>query len=83
MSNWFQDCKVIRPLKDCLNKELELCYKLKDLETAESRSADLAWTMRSKAEVKSFARLTEEFIKGLDKEFLLTAATVCRTAAKL
>ncbi|KAG0046080.1 Cytoplasmic tRNA 2-thiolation protein 2 [Gryganskiella cystojenkinii] len=83
MSNWVQDCKVIRPLKDCLNKELELCCKLKDLETIEGHSADLAWTMRSKAEVKSIARLTEEFITGLDKEFPSTAATVCRTAAKL
>lgn len=83
VSNWVQDCKVLRPLKDCLVKELEICCKLNNLQTIQGHSADLAYTVRSKAEVKSISRLTEEFITGLDKDFPSTAATVCRTAAKL
>jgi len=83
VSNWVQDCKVLRPLKDSLLKEMEIYCRLKNLQTIEGHSADLAYTVRSKAEVKSISRLTEEFITGLDKEFPSTAATVCRTAAKL
>ncbi|KAF9411044.1 Cytoplasmic tRNA 2-thiolation protein 2 [Podila epigama] len=82
-SKWVPDCKVIRPLKDCLTKELELCCKLNNLEVIEHHAADLEYTMGTKAEVKSIHRLTEKFITGLDKEFPSTVATVCRTAAKL
>ncbi|KAG0251747.1 Cytoplasmic tRNA 2-thiolation protein 2 [Mortierella polycephala] len=83
LSNWIQDCKIIRPLKDCLVKELDTFCRLNDLELIEKHSAQLDWTMRTKAEVKSINRLTKEFITGLDKEFPSTVATVCRTAAKL
>ncbi|KAF9107041.1 Cytoplasmic tRNA 2-thiolation protein 2 [Mortierella sp. GBA35] len=83
MSNWVQDCKVIRPLKDCLVKELDTFCGLEGLELIEHHNTQLDWTMRTKAEVKSIRRLTDEFITGLDKEFPSTVATVCRTAAKL
>ncbi|KAF9178476.1 Cytoplasmic tRNA 2-thiolation protein 2 [Haplosporangium sp. Z 767] len=83
LSNWIRGCKVIRPLKDCLVKELDTFCRLNNLELIEKHSAQLDWTMRTKAEVKSINRLTEEFITGLDKEFPSTVATVCRTAAKL
>ncbi|KAG0326537.1 Cytoplasmic tRNA 2-thiolation protein 2, partial [Podila humilis] len=82
-SKWAKDCKVIRPLKDCLLKELEICCKLNNLELIEHHTANLEHSMKSKAEVKSINRLTEEFITGLDKDFPSTVATICRTAAKL
>ncbi|KAF9290680.1 Cytoplasmic tRNA 2-thiolation protein 2 [Mortierella alpina] len=83
LSDWIQDCKVIRPLKDCLVKELDTFCSLRQLEVIEKHEAQLDWTMRTKAEIKSIDRLTQEFITGLDKEFPSTVATVCRTAAKL
>ncbi|CAO3568427.1 unnamed protein product [Mortierella alpina] len=83
LSDWIQDCKVIRPLKDCLVKELDTFCSLRQLELIEKHEAQLDWTMRTKAEIKSIDRLTQEFITGLDKEFPSTVATVCRTAAKL
>ncbi|KAF9966404.1 Cytoplasmic tRNA 2-thiolation protein 2 [Mortierella alpina] len=83
LSDWIQDCKVIRPLKDCLVKELDTFCSLRQLEMIEKHEAQLDWTMRTKAEIKSIDRLTQEFITGLDKEFPSTVATVCRTAAKL
>ncbi|KAG9320608.1 hypothetical protein KVV02_004198 [Mortierella alpina] len=83
LSDWIQDCKVIRPLKDCLVKELDTFCTLRQLELIEKHEAQLEWTMRTKAEIKSIDRLTQEFITGLDKEFPSTVATVCRTAAKL
>ncbi|KAK5808947.1 hypothetical protein F5H01DRAFT_415925 [Linnemannia elongata] len=83
LSSWVQDCKVIRPLKDCLVKELDTFCGLNGLELIESHHAQLGWTMKTKAEVKSIRRLTDDFITGLDKEFPSTVATVCRTAAKL
>ncbi|KAG0286533.1 Cytoplasmic tRNA 2-thiolation protein 2 [Linnemannia gamsii] len=83
LSSWVQDCKVIRPLKDCLVKELDTFCGLNDLELIEHHNAQLDWTMKTKAEVKSIRKLTDEFITGLDKEFPSTVATVCRTAAKL
>ncbi|KAI8596009.1 hypothetical protein EDD21DRAFT_389610 [Dissophora ornata] len=83
VSNWVQDCKVIRPLKDCLVKELDTYCKLNALEVIEKHAANLDWTVKTKGEVKSITRLTDEFITGLDKDFPSTAATVCRTAAKL
>ncbi|KAF9943153.1 Cytoplasmic tRNA 2-thiolation protein 2 [Mortierella alpina] len=83
LSDWIQDCKVIRPLKDCLVKELDTFCTLRQLELIEIHEAQLDWTMRTKAEIKSIDRLTQEFITGLDKEFPSTVATVCRTAAKL
>ncbi|KAG0281510.1 Cytoplasmic tRNA 2-thiolation protein 2 [Linnemannia exigua] len=83
LSSWVQDCKVIRPLKDCLVKELDTFCGLNGLEMIERHQAQLDWTMKTKAEVKSIRRLTDEFITGLDKEFPSTVATVCRTAAKL
>ncbi|KAF9900142.1 Cytoplasmic tRNA 2-thiolation protein 2 [Linnemannia zychae] len=83
LSSWVQDCKVIRPLKDCLVKELDTLCGLNGLELIGHHHAQLDWTMKTKAEVKSIRRLTDEFITGLDKEFPSTVATVCRTAAKL
>ncbi|KAG9067952.1 Cytoplasmic tRNA 2-thiolation protein 2 [Linnemannia hyalina] len=83
LSSWIQDCKVIRPLKDCLVKELDTFCRLNGLMLIERHHAQLDWTMKTKAEVKSIRRLTDEFITGLDKEFPSTVATVCRTAAKL
>ncbi|KAG0375869.1 Cytoplasmic tRNA 2-thiolation protein 2 [Mortierella sp. AD032] len=83
LSSWVQDCKVIRPLKDCLVKELDTFCGLHGLELIERHQAQLDWTMKTKAEVKSIRKLTDEFITGLDKEFPSTVATVCRTAAKL
>ncbi|KAF9151373.1 Cytoplasmic tRNA 2-thiolation protein 2 [Linnemannia schmuckeri] len=83
LSSWVQDCKVIRPLKDCLVKELDTFCGLNGLELIEHHHAQLDWTMKTKAEIKSIRRLTDEFITGLDKEFPSTVATVCRTAAKL
>ncbi|KAF9411759.1 Cytoplasmic tRNA 2-thiolation protein 2 [Entomortierella beljakovae] len=83
LSNWIQDCKVIRPLKDCLVKELDTYCRLNDLELIEKHAAKLDWSIKTKGDVKSIKRLTEDFITGLDKEFPSTAATVCRTAAKL
>ncbi|KAF9550875.1 Cytoplasmic tRNA 2-thiolation protein 2 [Mortierella hygrophila] len=83
LSSWIQDCKVIRPLKDCLVKELDTFCGLNGLVLIERHHAQLDWTMKTKAEVKSIRRLTDEFITGLDKEFPSTVATVCRTAAKL
>ncbi|KAG0341427.1 Cytoplasmic tRNA 2-thiolation protein 2 [Podila horticola] len=82
-SKWVKDVKVIRPLKDCLTKELEICCRLNSLEQIEHHAANMEYSMRTKAEVKSINRLTEEFITGLDKDFPSTVATVCRTAAKL
>lgn len=82
-SKWVKDVKVIRPLKDCLTKELDICCRLNNLEVIEYHAANLEHSMRTKAEVKSINRLTEEFITGLDKDFPSTVATVCRTAAKL
>ncbi|KAG0099820.1 Cytoplasmic tRNA 2-thiolation protein 2 [Podila epicladia] len=82
-SKWVKDVKVIRPLKDCLTKELEICCRLNNLELIEHHAANMEHSMRTKAEVKSINRLTEEFITGLDKDFPSTVATVCRTAAKL
>ncbi|KAF9914756.1 Cytoplasmic tRNA 2-thiolation protein 2 [Lobosporangium transversale] len=82
-SNWIQGCKVIRPLKDCLAKELDTLCRLSNLEVIEKHTARLGWTIQSKGEIKSIKQLTEEFIIGLDKDFPSTAATVCRTAAKL
>ncbi|KAI1321196.1 Cytoplasmic tRNA 2-thiolation protein 2 [Mortierella claussenii] len=83
LSNWIEDCKVIRPLKDCLAKELETHCRLNHLERIEQHSAKLDWSVKTKGEVRSIKRLTEEFITGLDKDFPSTVATVCRTAAKL
>ncbi|KAF9393130.1 Cytoplasmic tRNA 2-thiolation protein 2 [Podila verticillata] len=82
-SKWVKGVKVIRPLKDCLTKELDICCRLNNLEVIEYHAANLEHSMRTKAEVKSINRLTEEFITGLDKDFPSTVATVCRTAAKL
>jgi cytoplasmic tRNA 2-thiolation protein 2 len=83
LSNWVQDCKVIRPLKDCLVKELDSFCGLNGLELIERHNAQLDWTIKTKADIKSIRRLTDDFITGLDKEFPSTVATVCRTAAKL
>ncbi|KAF9923262.1 Cytoplasmic tRNA 2-thiolation protein 2 [Linnemannia zychae] len=83
LSNWVKDCKVVRPLKDCLVKELETFCSLNKLALIERHHAQLDWTIKTKGEIKSIHKLTEEFIAGLDKEFPSTAATVCRTAAKL
>ncbi|KAG0008952.1 Cytoplasmic tRNA 2-thiolation protein 2 [Entomortierella chlamydospora] len=83
LSNWVQDCKVIRPLKDCLVKELDTYCSLNSLELIERHSANLDWSVKTKGDVKSIKRLTEDFITGLDKDFPSTVATVCRTAAKL
>ncbi|KAF8982643.1 Cytoplasmic tRNA 2-thiolation protein 2 [Entomortierella lignicola] len=83
LSNWVQDCKVIRPLKDCLVKELDTYCSLNNLALIENHSAKLDWSVKTKGEVKSIMRLTDDFITGLDKDFPSTAATVCRTAAKL
>ncbi|KAG0366808.1 hypothetical protein BC939DRAFT_462162 [Gamsiella multidivaricata] len=83
VSNWVQGCKVIRPLKDCLVNELDTFCRLNELGLIEKHAASLDWTVKTKGEVKSISRLTEEFITGLDKDFPSTAATVCRTAAKL
>ncbi|KAF9119146.1 Cytoplasmic tRNA 2-thiolation protein 2 [Mortierella sp. 14UC] len=83
LSSWVQDCKMVRPLKDCLVKELDTFCGLNGLELIEHHHAQLDWTMKTKAEVKSIRRLTDDFITGLDKEFPSTVATVCRTAAKL
>ncbi|KAF9358584.1 Cytoplasmic tRNA 2-thiolation protein 2 [Mortierella sp. AD094] len=83
LSNWVQDCKVIRPLKDCLFKELDTYCSLNSLELIEKHSAKLDWSVKTKGEVKSIKRLTEDFITGLDKDFPSTVATVCRTVAKL
>ncbi|KAG0209635.1 Cytoplasmic tRNA 2-thiolation protein 2 [Mortierella sp. GBA30] len=83
MSSWIPNCKVVRPLKECLTRELDTYCRLKQLNLIENHAAQLDWTMKTKAEVKSIDRLTEEFITGLDKDFPSTVATVCRTAAKL
>ncbi|KAF9111669.1 Cytoplasmic tRNA 2-thiolation protein 2 [Mortierella sp. AM989] len=83
LSDWVQGCKVIRPLKDCLVKELETHCRLHHLELIEQHSAKLDWSVKSKGEIKSIKRLTDDFITGLDKDFPSTVATVCRTAAKL
>jgi len=83
VSNWVDDVKVIRPLKDCLVKELDTYCRLNQLELIEKHFATLEWTRKTKGEAKSIRRQTEDFIVGLDKEFPSTAATVCRTAAKL
>ncbi|KAG0298343.1 Cytoplasmic tRNA 2-thiolation protein 2 [Dissophora globulifera] len=83
LSDWVQDCKVIRPLKDCLVKELDTYCRLNELKVIETHAAKLDWTVRTRGEIKSIQRLTEEFITGLDKDFPSTVATVCRTVAKL
>lgn len=83
ISNWVDGCKVLRPLKDCLVKELDAYCRLNNLALIEKHTPTLEWTIRSRAEVKSIRRLTDDFITGLDKDFPSTASTVCRTAAKL
>ncbi|KAF9923748.1 Cytoplasmic tRNA 2-thiolation protein 2 [Modicella reniformis] len=83
ISDWVHGCKVIRPLKDCLVKELDTYCRLNELELIEKHSPTLEWTMKTKGDAKSIMRLTHDFITGLDRDFPSTAATVCKTAAKL
>ncbi|KAG0221845.1 Cytoplasmic tRNA 2-thiolation protein 2 [Actinomortierella wolfii] len=85
VSTWVDGCKTIRPLKDILQRELELFVSLKGLETISGNGVDLEPTIQAKGAIatKSIGRLTTAFITGLDKEFPSTAATVCKTAAKL
>ncbi|KAG0269764.1 Cytoplasmic tRNA 2-thiolation protein 2 [Actinomortierella ambigua] len=83
VSTWVDGCKTIRPLKDILQRELELFNALKGLDTIPNNGVDLEPTLQAKSAAKSIGRLTSSFIVGLDKEFPSTAATVCKTAAKL
>ncbi|KAF9975663.1 Cytoplasmic tRNA 2-thiolation protein 2 [Actinomortierella ambigua] len=83
VSTWVSGCKTIRPLKDILQRELELFNTLKGIDTIPGNGVDFEPTLQAKGVAKSIGRLTSAFIVGLDKEFPSTAATVCKTAAKL
>ncbi|KAK9727632.1 Cytoplasmic tRNA 2-thiolation protein 2, variant 2 [Basidiobolus ranarum] len=68
----------LRPLRDCLTKELGIYNYLHKLETV------FVPTITTGAPIKaSIDRLTEEFITSLDRDFPSTVSTVVRTASKL
>ncbi|ORX97935.1 hypothetical protein K493DRAFT_406773 [Basidiobolus meristosporus CBS 931.73] len=68
----------LRPLRDCLTKEIGIYNHLNKLETV------FVPTLTTGAPIKaSIDRLTEDFITGLDRDFPSTVSTVVRTASKL
>ncbi|KAJ1972989.1 Cytoplasmic tRNA 2-thiolation protein 2, partial [Dimargaris xerosporica] len=77
-AGWFQDVRFVRPFRDCMDREVVLYNRFKGLEAVHTPSVTTGLPIKS-----SIDRLTEDFIKGLDRDFPSTTSTVTRTAAKL
>ncbi|KAJ1983745.1 Cytoplasmic tRNA 2-thiolation protein 2 [Dimargaris verticillata] len=77
-AEWFQDVQFVRPFRDCMDREVVLYNRFQGLEAVHTPSSTTGLPVKS-----SIDRLTEDFIKGLDRDFPSTTSTVVRTAAKL
>jgi len=69
---------IIRPMRDCLAKEIGLYNFFKEL-----HHPAIPFLSTGSPPKASITRLSEEFIIGLDRDFPSTVSTVVRTANKL